>query len=1139
MANSRSEDGSAVEESSLEEIIASWLDDEPSSSAAPVVPPQAQGKALQQAQGIVALQQAHVALAAAPVGICWGSHVTGSPAACTPDFVPGLNHLKNKFCPSCRRSLVVPIERVKALTPELGASLSVASKLSVGFWKQAPPEFGAAVRLRVVNNTLGCTGPWVAIFSQPPPDLNVAWASLPPSWVRANGQVNFTISKGSLVPVPDEPTPAKRKRKSAAASSSTRSSDEHASSSANGSEMAEDDDAQGCLSQGSIQGGGQASSSSGVGVGSSSSSRFIDNYLDAQKRICRLIEEQLEAEDGMPDVQRGHLTAQLELSRALIAAQTAGQCADWRSQLRVTRSSTLGSRAADLTDAESTPSVLAQFRAPQAKKGCGAADDEATASSSRVLVVSAALGLPRARMEAQLCLAVLSSNGVLCAMADGPSAVELDLLLDGVGTLMIGAHVDAALHSPRGTAAWDTKSQGTGSLALQRAGLPELVDSEAFVRMVARRVQHCQQLGEHPAGLHTVLLNGCRSLHLALRLLHTGLPCAVCWETVVADEAAMYFGVAFARGLAKGDDVATAFDSGVSSVLTVTEPSDSGLAYVPKYALVSPDASGADKTTGRIPPGHPAAHRVAAGLPWLLRPLPARRLHAVPSLPAAYTPRRWLERPAIDVVAAHRLRAASRTPSEGATPRAVVPAVLVLLGPKECGKSSLAAWICRDLRTQSTFPDGIHWIDGAPTEQTPRGEPIPDLGRLHCLVVVDGATSSPQLRGSFEQLVIVTTCDPRVASAIGGGGVVLTLSALAPVASVVPAPPATVEADGRSAQAPALQAAKLVLAAGGGPAPLSYYDGKDEESFAWVLLLQLAVIVMFLAMVYQCWRPPPEPVLAGSSADADPLSARFEIVEWWVVAITPMPYLTMIAASPASQRLIFSLIELMLWWCLVILAINIYMSIGFASGNYSMSYLPAAADAAGSSTEAGSTSTANATGLARVEVPLASASAAAFHAYQAAVFVCWVLWALHMLRPRPGAPPFRTALANGMSRFKAVHGPVKGALLSAFGTSLPSSTYSYFLAEEDFFLLAVNQAYAAAWRGLTSAMLANAIGQAGLFAIIFATSGASSLAEENVWLLGAAALNTLCAFNSTHRKRRQVRMLLFPKQHQEATGIRV
>ena len=59
---------------------------------------------------------------------------------------------------------------------------------------------------------------------------------------------------------------------------------------------------------------------------------------------------------------------------------------------------------------------------------------------------------------------------------------------------------------------------------MQRAGLPEMVDSQAFVRIVAGRSQH---------GLKLVLLNGCRSLHLAIRLVHAGLPCAVGWETAV------------------------------------------------------------------------------------------------------------------------------------------------------------------------------------------------------------------------------------------------------------------------------------------------------------------------------------------------------------------------------------------------------------------------------------------------------------------------------------------------------------------------------------------------------------------------------------------------------------------------------
>ena len=71
---------------------------------------------------------------------CWGSLVSGTIERCTPGFSAGINHFKNKFCPNCRASIVVPVDYIRALTPELCATLSVNSKMGYGFWKDPPPN---------------------------------------------------------------------------------------------------------------------------------------------------------------------------------------------------------------------------------------------------------------------------------------------------------------------------------------------------------------------------------------------------------------------------------------------------------------------------------------------------------------------------------------------------------------------------------------------------------------------------------------------------------------------------------------------------------------------------------------------------------------------------------------------------------------------------------------------------------------------------------------------------------------------------------------------------------------------------------------------------------------------------------------
>lgn len=126
---------------------------------------------------------------------CWGAELTGDSSRCTPGFLLGHAHFKNKFCAACRQSILVPVERVRALTSELQPMFS--NTLRAGFWKTASPFIGGGL-VRVVNNTHACEGPYLALYKEPPPEH--AWGELPAGWV-VDGQVQLTVAKGTLVPV--------------------------------------------------------------------------------------------------------------------------------------------------------------------------------------------------------------------------------------------------------------------------------------------------------------------------------------------------------------------------------------------------------------------------------------------------------------------------------------------------------------------------------------------------------------------------------------------------------------------------------------------------------------------------------------------------------------------------------------------------------------------------------------------------------------------------------------------------------------------------------------------------------------------------------------------------------------------------
>jgi len=126
---------------------------------------------------------------------CWGAEVKGTCEGCIPDFVPGKAHFKNKFCARCREGVDVPADRVRALTQEQRES--VFNSLQSGFWKRAPVAMGGG-EVRIVNNTITCDGPWVAVFKEEAPPIG--WETMPPKWTNG-GVVRLMVAKGTLVPV--------------------------------------------------------------------------------------------------------------------------------------------------------------------------------------------------------------------------------------------------------------------------------------------------------------------------------------------------------------------------------------------------------------------------------------------------------------------------------------------------------------------------------------------------------------------------------------------------------------------------------------------------------------------------------------------------------------------------------------------------------------------------------------------------------------------------------------------------------------------------------------------------------------------------------------------------------------------------
>ena len=182
------------------------------------------------------------------------------------------------------------------------------------------------------------------------------------------------------------------------------------------------------------------------------------------------------------------------------------------------------------------------------------------------------------------------------------SISELDRLLAGRTTWFFLGHGDAMLQSELVLA-----FVGVG-------GEAEVVSVDTLMGIVRPHVL--------TGKLKLIVLNGVCTARLAAVLRErTSVPCVLCWETVVHDEAARIFGTAFAQAIASGAEPPDAFEKARTAVCAETELDADLGAWVQKFELnVDPkDATLVDQTTCRLRhhPGVPRG-RIAAGTPKLL-----------------------------------------------------------------------------------------------------------------------------------------------------------------------------------------------------------------------------------------------------------------------------------------------------------------------------------------------------------------------------------------------------------------------------------------------------------------------------------------------------------------------------------------
>ena len=129
--------------------------------------------------------------------LCWGSVL--SETSCSPGWQCRSRHcFLAKFCDACRSGpILVKQEFVRALTQEQSGIFM--NRRSSGLWSSSSQCGGGLYR--VANNTIGCIGPSIVIFSAPPPP-ELHFPGLPSGWASSDGHVHLFAARGTLVPTP-------------------------------------------------------------------------------------------------------------------------------------------------------------------------------------------------------------------------------------------------------------------------------------------------------------------------------------------------------------------------------------------------------------------------------------------------------------------------------------------------------------------------------------------------------------------------------------------------------------------------------------------------------------------------------------------------------------------------------------------------------------------------------------------------------------------------------------------------------------------------------------------------------------------------------------------------------------------------
>ena len=134
---------------------------------------------------------------------CWGAQLTGRTSKCSPGFVLGKGHFKNKFCHACRMNgLAVPAARVRTVL----SNCNLRNELRPGFWSGPSLKQNVVGSFRLINQTADCIGSPLLLTSDESayPATSTYLDVVPSDIVDANNYVNLIVSKGTLVPVSRE-----------------------------------------------------------------------------------------------------------------------------------------------------------------------------------------------------------------------------------------------------------------------------------------------------------------------------------------------------------------------------------------------------------------------------------------------------------------------------------------------------------------------------------------------------------------------------------------------------------------------------------------------------------------------------------------------------------------------------------------------------------------------------------------------------------------------------------------------------------------------------------------------------------------------------------------------------------------------